>query len=299
MAALGDVASYFVRLAKTQASPAQEKALKISVCGKGGSGKSTIVALLSAEFRRGGKRVVVIDSDESNSGLHAMLGLDEPPKPLMELAGGRKNVRRALGTVPAAGGEAQEKSILASDAIRLDDLPADYVRGREGMRLIVIGKIHRALEGCACPTGVLSREFLKRLVLAEDEIAVIDMEAGIEHFGRGVETSIDAVLAVAEPSLESVNLAEKVGQLASTSGSRFAGAVLNKIDSRKTEERLVSMLRGRGVPLVGIVRSHPELAEAGLEGRALPARVAEEEVRPIADAVLGAVSPAGHPGQTG
>ena len=102
-----------------------------------------------------------------------------------------------------------------------------------------------------------------------------------------------------EPSLESVNLAERVEQLALASGARFAGAVLNKVNSNSVEERLASMLRGRGVPLVGIVRSHPELVEAGLEGKALPMRVVEEEVRLIADAVLGATSPAGHPGQTG
>ena len=42
--------------------------------------------------------------------------------------------------------------------------------------------------------GVLSREFLKKLCLNANEIAIVDMEAGIERFGRGVESSIDAVL---------------------------------------------------------------------------------------------------------
>jgi len=42
--------------------------------------------------------------------------------------------------------------------------------------------------------GVLSREFLRKLSLSRDEIAIVDMEAGVEHFGRGVETSIDNVL---------------------------------------------------------------------------------------------------------
>jgi len=63
--------------------------VKISICGKGGSGKSTVVALLANEFKARGYRVLVIDSDESNSGLFRMLGFDHPPIPLMELVGGQ------------------------------------------------------------------------------------------------------------------------------------------------------------------------------------------------------------------
>ena len=61
---------------------------------------------------------------------------------------------------------------------------------KDGIRLVAIGKILQSLEGCACPMGVLSREFLKKLRLKDKEITIVDMEAGVEHFGRGVETSI-------------------------------------------------------------------------------------------------------------
>jgi CO dehydrogenase maturation factor len=63
--------------------------MKIAVCGKGGTGKSTVVALLAGEFRKIGWEVVVIDSDESNSGLHWMLGLERRPEPLMDFVGGK------------------------------------------------------------------------------------------------------------------------------------------------------------------------------------------------------------------
>jgi CO dehydrogenase maturation factor len=43
--------------------------MKIAVCGKGGTGKSTVVALFACAFRKIGMKVTVIDSDESNSGL--------------------------------------------------------------------------------------------------------------------------------------------------------------------------------------------------------------------------------------
>ena len=78
--------------------------MKISVCGKGGSGKSTIVALLAAEAHSRGYRVLVVDSDESNSGLFRILGFNEPPVPLMELVGGKKKVISTMNKGFSEGG---------------------------------------------------------------------------------------------------------------------------------------------------------------------------------------------------
>ena len=71
-----------------------EEQMKISVCGKGGSGKSTIVTLLANQARKKGYRVLVVDSDESNSGLFRTFGFDQPPVPLMELVGGKKRSKK-------------------------------------------------------------------------------------------------------------------------------------------------------------------------------------------------------------
>ena len=59
--------------------------IKISVCGKGGSGKSTLVSLLANAAQTRGLKTLVVDSDESNSGLFRMLGFNKPPIPLMVL----------------------------------------------------------------------------------------------------------------------------------------------------------------------------------------------------------------------
>ena len=178
--------------------------MKISVCGKGGSGKSTVVALLANEARARGYRVLVVDSDESNSGLFRMLGFDYPPVPLMELVGGKQSLKQKMG----------QPTVLAQSRIGLKDLSPQHLVQRDGLTLVSIGKILQSLEGCACPMVVLSREFLKKLALAEGELAIVDMEAGVEHFGRGVETSIDSVLIVVEPPLESVSVAQKIHELA-------------------------------------------------------------------------------------
>jgi len=243
--------------------------VKISICGKGGSGKSTVVSLLAVALRSRGERVLVVDSDESNVGLYWMLGLDEPPAPLMELAGGKKNIQRALRGGFAGEGAYEGTPVLAREQLHTDDLPPGYIRWKEGIGLVCIGKIHQALEGCACPMGVLSREFLRKLRTDDDEVVVVDMEAGVEHFGRGVETSVDAVVAVVEPSLESVCLAERIAELTSGAGAKFAGAVLN-----------------RRVPVLSTIRFRREFLQAGLEGRPLDAAHVTAEVQSLLDSIL-------------
>jgi len=258
---------------------------KIAVCGKGGSGKSTLVALLAREFCERGRHVLVIDSDESNTGLYRMLGFDHPPAPLLELAGGKKKVQQMMRVRFSAGDEEPNMSVLQRDRIRIVDIPERHLVRRDRMMLVAVGKIHQALEGCACPMGVLTREFLERLELGKDEIALVDMEAGVEHFGRGVETSLDTVLAVVEPSLESVLLASRINQLTTSSGARFAGVVMNKVSDDSMRQRLASELARRDLPLVGVVGHHPEISAASLTGD-LPRRGAwNKEIIAALDAV--------------
>jgi len=250
--------------------------MKISVCGKGGSGKSTIVALLANEARAKGYRVLVVDSDESNSGLFSMLGFDYPPVPLMELVGGKKSLQQKMG----------QPSVLAESRIVLEDLPSQYLVQKDGLTLVGIGKILQSLEGCACPMGVLSREFLKKLTLEKDEMAIVDMEAGVEHFGRGVDTSIDSVLIVVEPPLESVNVGQKIHDLASGIGIRNVWAVLNKVPSGEIAARLRKELQKRQIEVVGCIYFDADIFSSSLDGRTPVKGVAVQEIKEVADRVL-------------
>ena len=255
--------------------------MKLSVCGKGGSGKSTIVALIANEMQQRGRQVLVVDSDESNPGLYRMLGLDKRPVPLIELVGGKKNVFRAisgkLGSVP---------NILKQEEIPVADILPRYIVGRNGIKLVCVGKILQSLEGCACPMGALSREFLKRLSLKEGEVAIVDMEAGIEHFGRGVDTSIDSVLIVVEPSLDSLELAEKINSLAIEVGIDKVSAVLNKVPSEKLAVKLRDELSKKKVSIIGSINYQTEIFQASLEGLPIYKSKVPEEVGKIVDSLL-------------
>ena len=114
--------------------------------------------------------------------------------------------------------------------------------------------------------GVLSREFLRKLRLVEQGIAIVDMEAGLEHFGRGIDEAIDKVVLVVEPSFESINIAERIRGLAAGMNKEVA-AVLNKMPSEKVTKRLLEELSNRALKLIGIIPNDLQVFEAGLEGR--------------------------------
>jgi CO dehydrogenase maturation factor len=230
--------------------------MKLSVCGKGGSGKSVVVSLLARQARSRGLDVLAIDSDESNSGLFRMLGFEQPPVPLMELVGGKSTVKQKIGRC----------DILSADRISIEDIPAPFVVRQNGLRLMSIGKILLSLEGCACPMGVLCREFLKKLESGENELVIVDMEAGVEHFGRGIDEGIDAVLVVVEPSMESIVMAEKIRDLA-VGVKKNLRCVLNKISSEEVSGELEEMLQAKSIEVAGIIFDDPTIFEACFKGQ--------------------------------
>lgn len=229
--------------------------MKISVCGKGGSGKSTVTTLLAKRALQRELAVLVVDADDSNSGLYQMLGFASPPTPLMELVGGKSGIKEKMGKQP----------LMSRDRIRIDDIASEYIRANNGLKLVGIGKILQALEGCACPMGVLNREFLKKLSLNRGEIAIVDMEAGVEHFGRGIDENIDHVLVVVEPSLDSLNLAARIKTLAAGM-QKNVSAVLNKTPSEEVALQMRQNLADKGLDTIGTFPSDPRVIEASIRG---------------------------------
>jgi len=255
---------------------------KIAVCGKGGSGKSVIVRLLADGIRARGFRVLVVDSDESNTGLHRMLGFDSPPSPLIGLLGGKQKLEKEIETRIRAG-ESEMSLELIREEMPIANIPPEYILETDGIKMVNIGKILMSLEGCACPMGIVSRSFLKKLHLEADEIAIVDLEAGVEHFGRGVETSVDCVLVVVEPSIDSLEVAERISELSSQIEVADVWAVLNKISSEEIAARLTDYLNKKDISVIGAIHQDPEIFESCLEGRPIRGRVATEDVDKILD----------------
>ncbi len=194
--------------------------MKVLVSGKGGCGKSTISAMLGRHLAGNGYRVLIIDADESNPGLYRMLDLPKV-KTLAEHLGGKKRAKILM----AAEGEGEFDDELFNWT--LDDIPKDILAEKNNLAVLTIGKIEEAEEGCACPYGFLARKLLEGIKLGESEVIIVDTEAGIEHFGRGVDKYVDVLINVAEPSVESIELSRKIASLSESLGLKHV-LVLNK-----------------------------------------------------------------------
>jgi len=258
---------------------------KIAICGKGGSGKSITTRLLANRMQNRGFQVLVVDADESNTSLYRMFGSADPPKTLVDYLGGLQKIEEAIVAQINAGGT-EETLELMRDSLEMTiaDIPADYIfESESGIKLCVVGKIMMALDGCACPMGIVCRSFLKKLQLASDEVAIIDLEAGVEHFGRGVETSMDAVIAVVEPSIDSMEVAEKISEMAEQIQIADVWAVLNKIPSPDIADQLRQRLESKDITVIGAVPQDPEIFESCLNGSILSVDAAAGDVDEIVD----------------
>jgi len=222
--------------------------MKILICGKGGCGKSTIVVLLAKEMAGKGSRVLVIDSDESNIGLHSRLGM-EKPSDFMDYFGGKKLLF--------------EKTKEMKNKWRLDDLPGDYLAEKGNIQLLSMGKIYEFGEGCACPINALSSKFLEILDLGDGEFLIADTDAGIEHFGRGVETGVDILLVIIDPSQESILLAKKISELGQQV-DKPVYYILNRIANQETEDFLLNSIDREKV--IAIIPENKEIFISGLTG---------------------------------
>jgi len=229
---------------------------KVTVCGKGGVGKSSLTTLLARALRAEGYSLLVLDTDESNPGLFRMFGFESGPKPLMTMLS-----RFASGT-PSPGTE-----WLMGDTINVEDIPSEFILNNDNLKFLMIGKIEDPFQGCACSMADIARDLMRKLTLKENEIVLVDMEAGVESFGRGVERNVDTVLIIVEPSFESMALAGKIGYMCEGMGIYRVRAILNKVPSEKIRQRMIEELDRKNIKVIGTVYYDPELSEAGFEGR--------------------------------
>jgi CO dehydrogenase maturation factor len=237
--------------------------MKILVCGKGGCGKSTVVALLAKEMAIRKNKVLVIDNDESNIGLHSRLGIEKPDD-FMNYFGGKKVLF--------------DKTKEMKNVWRLDDLPRDYLTEKGNIRLLSMGKIYQFGEGCACPINALSSKFLEILDLKEGEFLITDTDAGIEHFGRGVEKGVDILLVIIDPSQESILLAKKISELGQQV-DKPVYYILNRVTDQETQDLLMNSIDRKKI--IAIIPENKEIFMSGLAGNEFNMEV--EGIKKVAD----------------
>ena len=206
--------------------------MKIAISGKGGVGKTTIMALLAGELKKSGKDVLVIDADPSPH-MAQTLGVKstEGVKPIAEMT--KLLVERSGKT---------EGSPMYNMNPQVNDILEEFMLEHDGMKLMVLGAIQTGDKGCACPENNVLRRMLTKLLLSKDQVVLLDMEAGVEHLGRGTIAGIDHLLIVVIPSQSSIRTALKVKKLAEDVHIPKISFVGNKVADDEDKEFLVNGL---------------------------------------------------------
>jgi CO dehydrogenase maturation factor len=232
--------------------------MKIAVSGKGGVGKTTFASLLIRTLDADGKHVLAIDADP-DANLASAVGIDgaEGITPIAEM----KDLifERTEARPGSIGGFFKLNP-------KVDDLP-DALSARLGnIKLMRLGGVKKGGAGCICPESTLLRALVTHIVLARNEVVVMDMEAGIEHLGRGTARAVDKLIVVVEPGRRSIDTAGHIRQLASEIGLKNIAVVGNKIRGPKDEDYLRRHLPD--FTFLGFLPYEDALIEADLNGRA-------------------------------
>jgi CO dehydrogenase maturation factor len=262
-----------------QPRPLERK--RILVCGKGGSGKSSMVALMAGVMQRRGYQVMVLDGDASNpEGLVRLLfgvGVEEEPKPLIEFFGGIERVTCPVDD-PSPLTRVGDGDPIPFRPIDLNrEIGPQYYLEEGKLRLLQAGKIDTYGQGCDGPLEKVVRDFM----IEGDYVSLIDEKAGVEHFGRRIPDRMDIILGVLDCTRESVSIARRVGEFAADIGMDNLWFVLNKTESNDMADQMRRLLNDLAERVVGSVPYLPELVSAALAGKALQQEAAFAAVERI------------------
>lgn len=256
--------------------------MKIAISGKGGVGKTLLAAMLSKIFSESGYAVIAIDADPATS-LAATLGFPSPDKitPISEM---KELIAERTGTCPGEIGGIYKLNP------RVDDLPESYASKYNNIRLMVMGRVKRGGAGCYCPENTLLQSLVSHLLLARNEVIIMDMEAGIEHLSRATARAVDKLIIVVEPGRRSFETALKIEDLAGEIGISNIVVVGNKVQSRADEDFIKRNLAG--LEIIGFIPYDRSLVEADIGNRPIldASPKITEKVRQIFKALVALVA---------
>jgi CO dehydrogenase maturation factor len=213
--------------------------MKIVVVGKGGVGKTTVVACLARLIGRDGYSVIAVDADPSLN-LAKALGIDS----------------NSVYSKPVLFDEEfiKERTLLPDGAYRLNPRVEDVVekygiKGPDNVTLLKLGYVKKGGTRCLCPEYAFLRALLSHLILGRRDVVIVDMVAGLEPMSRGAARGVDLMLCITEPTTKSIDVTQEIFRLSKDIGVKNFAVIGNKVMS--DEDRVFIERSLSGIEILG------------------------------------------------
>ncbi len=236
--------------------------MKIAVTGKGGVGKTTLVALMAHIYAEANRKVIAIDADPAASLAYALGIPAQTAANIVPIAEMDDLIYERTGAKPGTSGG------FFKINPRVDDLPDRFSVLHRGVRMLQLGAISAGGSGCICPESAILRALVTYTILYRDEVMILDMEAGVEHLGRATAKAVDAFLIVVEPGQRSLSTAQTIRQLAADIGVTRCYVVGNKV-RQPSDRDFIRQSLPSDLPLIGCLSANPAAVEADMRGDAI------------------------------
>lgn len=232
--------------------------MKIAVTGKGGVGKTTFSALLCGMYESEGISVLAVDADP-DANLAVTLGIPEEQAP-QSISGLKELIAERTGSQPGAWGGMFKLNP------KVDDIPEAYCARRGSLSLMALGTVEKGGKGCICPESAFLKALMAHMVFNDNQHLIMDMEAGLEHLGRGTASGVDALVVVVRPDIKSIETAGRIIPLSKDLKMKRVFFVGNEIRGAEDEKFLREKLDGLDV--IGMIPASEEVRNSGRESRA-------------------------------